>query len=121
VDVCERMLRLVAAVSELPDRSFEVRLRRPDAQVLRGDDPGGLRQALAGAATDELDHLRYEASHPALPELTASLRMDRLGERRMTLEVAGSNRKTVERIDAELRAAVQSRLDAPRADSISPG
>jgi hypothetical protein len=113
VDVCERMLRLVAAVSELPQRSFEVRLRRPGARVLEGDDPGRLREALAGAGTEELDHFQYEASHPALPELSASLRMDRIGQRRMTLEVAGSNRTTVERIDSELRRVVQARLDAP--------
>lgn len=111
VEVCEQMLRLVQAVSELPDRHFEVRLRQPQARSLEGDDPGRLREALAGVPPEHVDYLRYEASHPALPELTTSLRMDRLGEMRMTLVVAGSNRKTVERLDAELRRAVRVRLD----------
>jgi hypothetical protein len=121
VDVCEQMLRLVQAVSELPHRRFEVHLRQPGAPVLRGDDPRRLREALASAPTRELDHFQYEASHPALPELSASLRMDRLGERRMTLEVRGSNRTTVERIDAELRRAVQARLDARGIGGDAPG
>jgi hypothetical protein len=112
VDVCEQMLRLVQAVSELPDRHFELHLRQPQARSVEGDDPGRLREALAGVPPERVDYFRYEASHPALPELSTSLRMDRLGELRMTLVVRGSNRTTVERIDAELRRAVRARLDA---------
>jgi hypothetical protein len=114
MDVCEQMLRLVREVSELPHQRFEVHLRQPEARSLEGDDAGRLREALAGVSTGHVDHFRYEASHPALPELSASLRMDRLGEMRMTLVVRGSNRTTVERIDAELRGAVRARLDAHR-------
>ena len=120
LEVCEQMRRLVQAVSELPEHSFELRLG-PAVGTLVGDDPDRLREALSGRRPDQIEHFRYEVSNPFLPELSAALRMDRLGQRRMRLEVRGSNRKTVERIDGELRRAVQARLDARGVGAISPG